>query len=124
MPQEEGLDLHEFLLGDPDIAAILQSKRPPQIMGGEIIDIGPKKATECAAENGNQHVHLPGLGKITGSRHDQLTGDRDDRTLHRHQDKYPRIAHGPYTLHEPVNYSMHLMLLLSFEHNFTAGSAG
>ena len=102
------LDLREFLFRDPDILAVFQDERPAEIMGRKVVRIGAHKAAQGAAENGDEHVHLPLLGKIPCRRHHELARDRDDRALHGHQEKNAGIAERPDGYEQPVYQCMHI----------------
>ena len=107
MLEEEFLHLGELLFGNEDVAAVLQEQRAPQVMGREVVGVGAHQAPHRAAQYRHGHAHLPLLGQIAGRRHHQFAGDRDHRTLHRHQQEDAGIPQRPYGLQKPINYCMH-----------------
>ena len=105
--QEKLLHPFELVRRDQHIFAVLEDQRPPQVVGDEVVGIGPDQAAERAAQDGDGHVHLALEGQIAGRRHDQLARYRDDRTFHGHQQDDAGIAHGADGIQQPLNECMH-----------------
>ena len=105
--QKKVLHALELVRRDQYIPAVFEDQRPSQVVGDEVVGIGPDQAADCSAQYGDRHAHLALVGQIAGRRHDQFAWNRDDRTFHGHQQDDAGIAHGADGIQQPLNKCMH-----------------